>query len=76
MQADDTSQSVAAVQLLEETGECTFDCDQSSVVHVLTNLLRYIITSSSVKSLVYDGRSLVVGDIYGGSFTGFAIVLQ
>ena len=31
-----------------------------------TNLLKYIITPSSAKSLVDDGRSLVVGDTYGG----------
>ena len=33
------------------------------MVHVLTNLLRDIITPSSVKSLVDDGRSLVVGAV-------------
>ena len=50
-------------------------CDQSSLVHVQINLLKYITTPSSVKSLVNDGRFVVVGDIYGEkSFTGFAIV--
>ena len=42
------------------------DCDQFSLVHDLINLLRYIITPSLVKSFVDDGRSLVVGNTYGG----------
>ena len=52
------------------------DCDRSSLVHDPINRLRYIITPSSVKSLVDDGRSIVVGDTYGNFFTGFAIVSQ
>ena len=53
------------------------DWDQPSLVHDSINLLRYIITPSSVKSLVDDGRSLVVGDTYEEkSVTEFAIVSQ
>ena len=43
------------------------DCDQYSLVHDLTNLLKYITTPSLVKSLVEDGRSLVVRNMYGGN---------
>ena len=38
------------------------------MVHVLISLLRYTITPSSVKSLVDDVRSIVVGDTYGKFF--------
>ena len=62
MQADETSQSVATVRLLEETGEYTFNFSLDGprlrpvfLVHVLINLLKYITTPLSVKSLVDDG---------------------
>ena len=52
------------------------DYDHYSLVHDQTNLLKFITTPSSVKSLVEDGRSLIVGNTYGGSVTEFAIVSQ
>ena len=44
------------------------DCDRYSLVHDQTNLLKFITIPLSVKSRVEDGRSLVVGNTYGGIF--------
>ena len=53
------------------------DCDRYSLVHDQTNLLKFVTIPLLVKSLVEDGRFLVVGDTHGEtSFAGFAIVSQ
>ena len=55
IQADDTSQSMAAVQLLEETGECTFDLS---------------LDGPRLKPVFFGSRSNQPFDIHYHSFVG------
>ena len=84
MQADETSQSVADIQLLEETGECTFD------LSLVGPRLRPVFFGSRSNQPFEIRYHSFVGEVacgrwaisccrrylWGNFFTGFAIVSQ
>ena len=84
MQADDTSQSVASVQLLEGKGECTFDLslDGPRLIPVLFGSWSnqpFEVHYHSFVGEIACGRGAISccrRKLLGKSFTGFAIISQ